>query len=457
MPRLLALFLIAFCLPARADVAALQAALRAARPQAETAVVALQQLDAALLRPDSLYPALGQLPLAELQALYRHGGQCRAPWPALPADLQRFERALCDGEALPSAWFAAHPIHPLGGSYAWRYLQRHPDSASALRPYLHVRERPEAFAGIGKLGDDSLAALLSGERWLLDGGDLWWRDGASWRRYGAAQWRPLAEAAGLALSPLADGDACPQPLGRICARPLPPSPWWWRALAGFSLLAAAGVLAYGWLQRRRLERERRFVLQMLTHELRTPIAGLGNVVEDFRSGFDQLPPGAQQGFGRLADGVLKLRQLADASRHYLAADGRLEAPQPLPLSEWLDSVAERHGATYCLDQDRNLNLPVYWLGLCLDNLLRNARQHGQPPVRIQAGWERGRLRLAVSDGGALPRYRLSLLRRELSASAGMGLGLAIVRRVMKRLGGRLALEGPPTTFTLELPCDDIAD
>ncbi|AXE30984.1 histidine kinase [Chromobacterium phragmitis] len=457
MPRLFALFLFAVCLPARADVAALEAALRAASAQAETAVAPLQQLDAALLRPDSLYPALGRLPLAQLQALYRHRGQCGAPWPALPADALRFERALCAGAALPPEWFAAHPIHPLGGSYAWHYLQRRPESASALQPYLHVRERPAAFAGIGKLSDDNLAALLAGERWLLDDDALWRRDGAFWRRYAPEQWRPLAEAAGLALSPLVDGDACPQALGRICARPLPPSPWWWRLAAGLPLLAAAGVLAYGWLQRRRLERERRFVLQMLTHELRTPIAGLGNVVEDFRAGFDQLPPAAQSGFGRLADGVLRLRQLADASRHYLAADRRLEAPQPLPLAEWLDSVAERHGAAYCLDQDRNLNLPAYWLGLCLDNLLRNARQHGRPPIRILASWKKGRLRLAVSDGGALPRYRLSLLRHELGAGAGMGLGLAIVRRVMKRLGGRLTLEGPPTTFALELPCDDIAD
>ncbi|MEO3957840.1 DUF3404 domain-containing protein, partial [Chromobacterium piscinae] len=128
MPRLLALFLIAISLHARADVAALQASLRAARPQAETTVAALQQLDAALLRSDSLYPALDQLPLIQLQALYRHRGQCRAPWPALPADVLRFERALCGGETLPPEWFAVHSIHPLGGSYAWHYLQRHPDS-----------------------------------------------------------------------------------------------------------------------------------------------------------------------------------------------------------------------------------------------------------------------------------------------------------------------------------------
>ncbi|MGY3160916.1 signal transduction histidine kinase [Ewingella americana] len=61
--------------------------------------------------------------------------------------------------------------------------------------------------------------------------------------------------------------------------------------------------------------------------------------------------------------------------------------------------------------------------------------------------------LEISDGGDLGVKALPQLRRELSSRAGMGLGLSIVQRVTRRLGGKLTLSGPPTTFTLELPCE----
>ncbi|OWY39708.1 histidine kinase [Xenophilus sp. AP218F] len=455
--RLLPWWLALLSFSARADVAALEASLRAAAPQARVALAELQALDLSLLQPAALYPSLGRAPLPRLQAIYRYRRQCPSAAPAMPAELRRFETALCRGETLPVAWFARHRIHPLGGSYAWHYLQRHPEAAGSLQPFLHLRERPDAFGGLGRLSDDNLAALLGGDDWLLQGGALWRQDGRAWLRYDETRWRPLARRAGLALLPFAEGMSCNRVLGQVCVRQLPPAPWWWRAAAALSLFLAGGVLAYGVWQRRRLLKERQFVLQMLTHELRTPIAGLGNAVEAFRADFDRLPDGARDGFGRLADGVLRLRQLAEASRHYLSVRGGLEPPQPLPLGEWLDAAAERHGVAYCLERDRTLALPAYWLGLCLDNLLRNALTHGRPPVRIHAAWRAGRLRLAVSDGGMLPRYRLARLGRQAAGGEGMGLGLAIVRRVMARLGGNLRLEGPPTTFVLELPCDDIAD
>ncbi|MGL5319439.1 MAG: sensor histidine kinase, partial [Aeromonas veronii] len=103
-------------------------------------------------------------------------------------------------------------------------------------------------------------------------------------------------------------------------------------------------------------------------------------------------------------------------------------------------------------REMTLALPFYWLDLALDNLLRNASQHGCAPVRICASWQAGRLILAVSDGGELPNYRLATLLRRGARADGLGLGLAIVRHLLRRLGGRLALSGPPTTFTLTLPC-----
>lgn len=197
---------------------------------------------------------------------------------------------------------------------------------------------------------------------------------------------------------------------------------------------------------------------MLTHELRTPISQLGNVVEHFRRDFDGLPPDAQAGFGALADSVQRMRQMADASQHYLSGDGRrdvLEAPTTVGLSEWLAHIVEPYdGLTFCLEHDQPVALPLYWASLCVNNLLDNAYRHGLAPVRLSVRCHKGHVIIQVADAGARVAKSLPQLRRTLSPQAGMGLGLSIVQRVAQRLNGRLTLSGPPTTFTLELPCDD---
>lgn len=191
---------------------------------------------------------------------------------------------------------------------------------------------------------------------------------------------------------------------------------------------------------------------MLTHELRTPIMALSGISEELRHDFDRLPPSAQQSVGQLLGSVARLHQLAQASRHYLAAETLEDERVAVSLAEWLTLACERHGATFCLEREMTLALPFYWFDLALDNLLRNASQHGRAPVRVCASWLAGRLILAVSDGGELPSYRLTSLLRRGARADGLGLGLTIVRHLLRRLGGHLALSGPPTTFTLTLPC-----
>ncbi len=243
---------------------------------------------------------------------------------------------------------------------------------------------------------------------------------------------------------------CEELVGAICFNTRPTLGWQWLALAstfGF-------ILLLGWAswQRWRLLRERRVALQMLTHELRTPIMALSGISEELRHDFDRLPPSAQQSVGQLLGSVARLHQLAQASRHYLAAETLEDERVAVSLTEWLTLVCKRHDATFCLEREMTLALPFYWLDLALDNLLRNASQHGRAPVRVSARWQAGRLILAVSDGGELPGYRLATLLRRGARADGLGLGLAIVRHLLRRLGGSLALSGPPTTFTLTLPC-----
>lgn len=407
----------------------------------------VQRLDRRLIAPDSLQPGWQHYPLRQLQAIYRYQQECGAD-NALPAEWLPLLRALCDQGAAPStSWFAANPVYPLGGSSAAHWLAGHP--SAGLDELLHVRERRDRLGRLGELDDDNLDALLRGERWLRQSGQIWLLADGQWRRYDAGQWQPLAERLGLMLDSRVDGP-CQERVGALCFNERPMLHWQWLALAS----SLGFILLLGWAswQRWRLLRERRVALQMLTHELRTPIMALSGISEELRHDFDRLPPSAQQSVGQLLGSVARLHQLAQASRHYLAAETLEDERVAVSLAEWLTLACERHGTTFCLEREMTLALPFYWLDLALDNLLRNASEHGRAPVRVSARWQAGQLVLAVSDGGELPSYRLATLLRRGSRADGLGLGLTIVRHLLRRLGGRLALSGPPTTFTLTLPC-----
>ena len=296
--------------------ARLEAALAEARPAQSLAVARVQALDEALIDPASLQPAWARHDLRALRQLAAYERDCAGDLSAVSAPWRDFERARCGLRALPAGWFRLYPVHPLGGSSAWHWRQRQP--LPELARWLHVRERGDELGQLGALSDDNLDALLAGERWLWQDGALWRQDGTAWRRYEAAVWRPLARAAGLDVAAASSG-VCAEKLGGLCLNPAAQASPWRVALPGAALLLLLGGLALWW-QRRRLQRERRFALQMLTHELRTPIAGLAGVVEGLRRDFDRLPESAQDRFGDLAGGVSRLRQLAEASRHYLSAE-----------------------------------------------------------------------------------------------------------------------------------------
>jgi signal transduction histidine kinase len=107
-------------------------------------------------------------------------------------------------------------------------------------------------------------------------------------------------------------------------------------------------------------RERQFILQLLTHELRTPIASLGLTVEMLRNQFDQLSEDAQDVLWRLLADHQRLSQLTETSKGYLSTDKSEQfKTQTASLSDWLDHVCDPFDIDYTLEDDRTLTLPFY--------------------------------------------------------------------------------------------------
>lgn len=436
------------------NLAKFSAALDQSTPAAQVSLQTLQQLDTALLKPASMYPQFQAWSLPELTAFYQLDKRCVSEV-GQPASVKSFIAALCQPNIPSASWFAAHPLYPPGGSSAWQYILRHPEAAAALKNSLHVRERPDDLAGIGALSDDNLEALLGGQHWLLQNGQLWRFSQQHWRRYEANAWQPLARQSGIEL--VSAGGRCDMRAGALCVNAREGYRDIWRWLFGLlTLFTASGLIWLAWQRRRQRERQR-FITQMLTHELRTPIAQLSNVVEHFRRDFDQLPEGAQLNFVALADTLQRMREMAETSKHYLIAEHQreaLEAPSQILLSDWLDHLcANRDGLTYCLDENITASVSFYWSSLCLTNLLDNAFRHGKPPVHLTVHKSRTHLIFQVSDSGNITQNPLLNSRRLRWSNSSLGLGLTIVQRVARRLNGRLTFSAAPTTFTLELPYD----
>jgi signal transduction histidine kinase len=92
----------------------------------------------------------------------------------------------------------------------------------------------------------------------------------------------------------------------------------------------------------------------------------------------------------------------------------------------------------------------------VSNLVRNARQHGRPPVRVSADQHDRHLRISVTDcGEGVPEELAPRLfeRFEHGGGTGTGLGLAIAKAYAQAHGGDL-LYAPGATgarFDLVLP------
>ncbi|WP_425667674.1 sensor histidine kinase VxrA [Vibrio tubiashii] len=421
-----------------------------------------------LLTPESMLPQTSAYPLKDVQRLYRLAQNCTGKLPLSPLITEPlvFTRAMCKGNKLSEKWFARSAlIHPGGGTYASRYVQTYPEYIEKLQQYMHIKERPLAsdstlLGRLQRMNEDTMVALISGSSMFIERNELWLRKSDNYLVYPERIWKQAVEDAGLSFSLRKESSSCFVQRGNLC----------WDvedhsdilrlsmvALVIANILLVLGWSAYRWNTKRQEMKSRMLILQILTHELRTPIASLSLTVEGFRREFEHLPESVYDEFRRLCEDSRRLRQLAEASKDYLQSDNKPLATDWVPsVKEWLEfKVEEEFGGKVKLNvnQDVAAKLNVYWLGTCIDNLIRNANKYGVAPVVLDVTTETQKITVKVQDQGELSAKDWRQLRKPFVSKSGLGLGLTIVESMVGRMGGRMSLIGPPTAFILEIPCE----
>lgn len=196
-----------------------------------------------------------------------------------------------------------------------------------------------------------------------------------------------------------------------------------------------------------LLRERELVLVGVSHDLRTPLTRA-------RLAAELLPPEALDLRNEIVANIQEMDAIIEQFINY-AREGQEEPSDEVDLTRLVRDTIERYregSAELIVELDAPTELRVRTQPLAISralrNLLENADKHGAPPVEIGlrplpdgTGFE-----LSVRDHGrGVSPQRLAALPKPFtqSSAGGAGLGLAIVERIARRLGGRLELDNAP--------------
>lgn len=183
-----------------------------------------------------------------------------------------------------------------------------------------------------------------------------------------------------------------------------------------------------------LERERAFT-RHAAHELRTPVAALRSQVEALERGLvsqERVLPRLKAQIARL-EGLL--RDLLALARGEMTRE-------PMELRTLLEELGrEWPGLVLQAETEGNVFGPPDLMRQVVANLLANAFGHGRPPVVVRLREDGDWVVLSVRDHGpGVPEARVSMLGTPFQKnpfSPGSGLGLALVRQTVERLGGRV--------------------
>ena len=227
------------------------------------------------------------------------------------------------------------------------------------------------------------------------------------------------------------------------------------------------------------ERRSQFV-SAVTHELKTPLTNIRMYIEMLEQGIAATPEREQEYLGILAsesarlsgliNNVLELSRLEKQTRRFDLKDGRLVDVLADVQSVMAESLA-REGFDLTIHRSQ---IPVFAydrevLVQVLINLMENSVKFGrhlpEKHIVIVADAVDGWVKLMVSDTGpGIPKRSLNRVFEDFyrvdndlaRTTGGTGLGLALVKKFILAMGGRVQAEnndGPGCTITISLPAN----
>lgn len=203
----------------------------------------------------------------------------------------------------------------------------------------------------------------------------------------------------------------------------------------------------------------------VSHEFKTPLAGIGGAVELLQDHFETMSPAERRRFlDNIAGDSERLSQLVTRLLDLARADMAMPEPGVAadiaePVRRAADAQAtESFAVTVDIPHDvPAVAAPATTLESVLTILLQNARQVGAKRARVSAGLDGDEVVVTVADDGpGVPEADRDRLFEPFFTSrrahGGTGLGLPIARSLLAASLGRIDLvDGPGATFRVTLP------
>ncbi|TKC88324.1 HAMP domain-containing protein [Trinickia terrae] len=198
------------------------------------------------------------------------------------------------------------------------------------------------------------------------------------------------------------------------------------------------------------DRERAVMLASIAHDLRTPVTRMlvrADLLADQKD---------RAGFLRDTESMSRIiTQFLDFAheRGDTSADVSVDAHCRRNYTDTFSSGEDEADALVKLDlrAGPGFMLPAVDIDRIMTNLVENAMTYGQPPIEVSTSLHKGHYFLVVRDHGpGVPEAELDRVLRPFvrldtarGGNAHCGLGLAIVRRLVRHHGGTLVISNAP--------------
>ncbi len=237
------------------------------------------------------------------------------------------------------------------------------------------------------------------------------------------------------------------------------------ALEAMATLLTPLLLVHGDLESaRELDRLRSDFISRISHELRTPLTIITGFAGTLGAHEDTLTAEQRHAMlDRIVTASVRLEHLVEEVLALASVDAGLADPKPrlLPVRDVVDlAVHDRGGADRVEVRDpsslRLLTDPEI-ARVVLGSLVENALQHGgRVTVTVEAVGDGARVLVEDDGPGVPPELGTRVFERFVRGddrSPGMGLGLAIARRMVALIGGHVWHEEVPVgaRFVAQLP------